>query len=220
MRKKYNYFAFACFWSFFVCAPAIGVPPVLNEEYLIIDSKAESAEGKVKVLEFFSYACVHCFEFDPLLKRWVDDKRDTIDFSYVPAVFSTRMVPLAKLYYALEEMGKIGDLHGLVYYEIHVKKRKIFTDKAILDWIAEQDGISQEDFAKRFNSFTVGNKARFANKLARELRIPGTPYLVVGNKFLTGPSMVVGSSKNKAEGYDSTRLFDVVDQLVKMSRSQ
>ena len=31
----------------------------------------DSGAGKVEVLEFFAYSCIHCYRFEPLMTEWM-----------------------------------------------------------------------------------------------------------------------------------------------------
>ena len=43
---------------------------------------------QVEVVEVFSYMCIHCYSFDPVLERWESDgKPAAASFSRLPAVF-------------------------------------------------------------------------------------------------------------------------------------
>src|SRR5260221_4575006 len=97
----------------FVLASAVAAKPVLDKEYKLIDpAQPQPAAVKgVEVLEFFNYACPHCFDFEPHLKTWLKNKPKNVEFRYVPAVFNERMIPLAKIYYTLEEMALLDKLH-------------------------------------------------------------------------------------------------------------
>jgi len=95
--------------------------PTPGVEYKVIAPAQAAAGNKIEVAEFFNYACPHCYEFEPLLKTWVSKKPADVEFRYVHAVFNERMVPLAKLYYALEEMQLRARLHDKVYEAIHDK---------------------------------------------------------------------------------------------------
>ena len=208
----------------------IAKQPMVNEEYILIDIVQKNPEGKVEVLEFFSYACIHCYQFEPKLKQWLKKTSSDMNFERVPAVFSNRMMPLAKLYYALEDIGMLDNFHDLVYEKIHVEKEKIFSKKAIFDWISSQPEIDYDGFVASYDSFAVGRKANVAKQLTRKFRIPGTPYITIGGRYLTGPSMMVrsvdgnasegGSNDSHDHGASSTnRLFYVVESLIQMTNN-
>lgn len=191
-----------------VAAPQAGV------EYRLISPPQPVAGKGVEVLEFFNYACPHCYDFEPLLKAWLKDKPKDVTFRYVPAVFNERMLPLAKTYYTLEEMGLVDKLHEKVYHAIQREQIALPDRSVLMKWVAQQAGVDAKKFAAIYDSFSVDNKAQRAAQLTRNYRVPGTPYVVVNGKYLTGPSMIL-----KADGnVDSGRLLQVLDELVGMGR--
>jgi protein dithiol oxidoreductase (disulfide-forming) len=198
-----------------VTAASALAQPALDKEYRLINPPQVSSTKGVEVLEFFNYACGHCYEFEPLLKAWLKNKPKDAEFRYVPAVFNENMLPLAKLHYSLEEMGVLDQIHGRVYTAIHVQNQKLVTREAIVKWVGGQ-GLDAEKFAATFDSFSVANKAQRASQLTRSMRVPGTPYLVVGGRYLTGPSMVL---KPGSGGVDANRFVTVLDELIDMARS-
>ncbi len=199
----------------FVLASTAAARPVLDKEYKLIDPpQAQPATVKgVEVLEFFNYACSHCYEFEPSLKTWLKSKPKNADFRYVPAVFNERMMPLAKIYYTLEEMNLLEKLHDKVYYAIHQQQLNLIDRGVLLKWVSEQ-GVDAKKFEAVFDSFSVNNKVQRASLMTRNYRIPGTPYLIIGGRYLTGPSMSVSSDGN----VDQARLKQVLNELIDMSQ--
>ncbi len=191
--------------------------PQLNKEYSLIDAKRDSNNGVVEVVEFFSYACVHCFKFEPALEQWLGRTNSEMTFKRMPAIFSDRMVPLAKLYYTLDDMKILDKFHNVVFGNIHTGKRKMFSKKAIREWVSDEPEINYDDFIKIYDSFAVGKKIREAKKLTRNYRVPGTPYITVGGMFLTGPSMISENNNTHNNGSNTMRLFEVIEELVKMA---
>lgn len=198
-----------------VLASGVCAKPVLDKEYKLIDPpQAQPATVKgVEVLEFFNYACPHCYEFEPNLKTWLKSKPKNADFRYVPAVFNERMIPLAKIYYTLEEMGLLEKLHDKVYYAIHQQQLNLIDRTVLLKWVGEQ-GVDSKKFEAVFDSFSVNNKVQRATLMTRNYRIPGTPYLIIGGRYLTGPSMSVSADGN----VDQARLKQVLNELIDMSQ--
>ncbi|HEX9450469.1 MAG TPA: thiol:disulfide interchange protein DsbA/DsbL [Burkholderiales bacterium] len=199
----------------FVLASAAAAKPVLDKEYKLIDPpQPQPATVKgVEVLEFFNYACPHCYEFEPNLKTWLKNKPKNADFRYVPAIFNERMIPLAKIYYTLEEMGLLEKLHDKVYYAIHQQQLNLTEQAVLLKWIGEQ-GVDTKKFEAVFDSFSVNNKVQRATQMTRNYHIPGTPYLIIGGRYLTGPSMSVRADGN----VDHNRLMQVLNELIDMSQ--
>ena len=187
--------------------------PVLDAEYKLINPQQPTSAKGVEVLEFFNYACSHCYEFEPILKGWLKTKPKDVEFQYVPAVFNEKMFPLAKMHYAMVQMDLIGSLHDKAYTAIHQQGKDLADRATMLKWIAEQ-GVDAKKFAAVLDSFGVDAKAKMAAQMTRNFRIPGTPYLAVSGKYLTGPSMTLKGN----EGIDRNRFSQVLNDLVDMGR--
>jgi len=199
----------------FVLALAAAAKPVPDKEYKLIDPpQPQPATVKgVEVLEFFNYACPHCYEFEPNLRTWLKNKPKNAQFRYVPAVFNERMIPLAKIYYTLEEMGLLEKLHEKVYYAIHQQQLNLIDRAILLKWMGEQ-GVDTKKFEATFDSFSVNNKVQRAVQMTRNYHIPGTPYLIVGGRYMTGPSMSLRADGN----VDHNRLMQILNELIDMSQ--
>ena len=196
-----------------VLASVAVAKPVLDKEYKLIDPPQPAAVKGVEVLEFFNYACSHCYEFEPNLKTWLKNKPKNAQFRYVPAVFNEKMIPLAKIYYTLEETGSLEKLHDKVYYAIHQQQLNLTDRVILLKWVGEQ-GLDTKTFEATFDSFGVNNKVQRAAKMTRDYHIPGTPYLIIGGRYLTGPSMSMRPDGN----VDHNRLMQVLNELIAMSQ--
>jgi thiol:disulfide interchange protein DsbA len=201
--------------SFFVLSSAMA-KPILGKEYKLVEPaqpQAPAVKG-VEVLEFFNYACSHCYDYQPHLATWLKSKPKNADFRFVHVVFNESMIPLAKIHYTLEEMKLLDKLHDKVYDAIHQQHLDL-TDRAVmLKWVGEQ-GVDAKKFEATFDSFSVNNKVQRAAKMTRDYRIPGTPYVVVGGRYMTGPSMAVGSNN----AVDHARLGQIINELIEMSQS-
>ena len=62
--------------------------------------------AKVEVLEFFSYGCPHCADFNPLVTAWAAKLPADVVFKKVPITFGRgAWESIARLYYTLEITG-------------------------------------------------------------------------------------------------------------------
>ena len=64
-----------------------------------------------------------------------------------------------------------------------------------MKWAKNEPELDYLSFVEVFDSFSVGKKTREAKQLTRKYKIPGTPYVTVGGKFLTGPSLIFESNQ-------------------------
>src|SRR6202034_2704693 len=92
----------------------------VNYKRLVPAQPTEVPTGQVEVLEFFWYACPHCYAIDPAVEAWLKTKAAYVSFSRVPVMWNEGHRSLARLYYTLQSLGKLDQLHSEVFKEIHV----------------------------------------------------------------------------------------------------
>jgi thiol:disulfide interchange protein DsbA len=167
--------------------------------------------GQVEVLEFFWYACPHCYAIDPLVESWKKTKPAYITFSRVHVMWSEGHRAMARLYYTLESLGKLDQLHGEVFKEIHVNGNPLVASdpndaagtERIQAAFVKKFGISEDAFKKAYHSFGVETALQRADQLVQRYRIEGVPTFVVNGKFV--------ADVRSAQGPE--RLISLVDDL-------
>ncbi|MGB4115626.1 MAG: thiol:disulfide interchange protein DsbA/DsbL [Polaromonas sp.] len=170
-------------------AYAQGQQPKEGVDYLTLDKPAptESA-GKIEVVEFFWYSCPHCNRFEPQLEDWAKKMPKDVVLRRAPVAFRPDFEPQQRLYFVLEAMNKVDELHKKVFYAIHVEKQALNTLPLIADW-AEKQGIDKAKFIEAYNSFPVATKTRKATLLQDAYKVDGVPALGVAGKFYTSGSV-------------------------------
>ena len=157
-----------------------------GSDYLVLDKPAptEAPAGKVEVVEFFWYGCPHCNSFEPQLDAWLKTAPKNVAFRRAPVSFRPDFEPHQRLYYVLEAMGKLDELHKKVFYTIHVEKQPLNSAPLVAAW-AEKQGIDPAKFAEMYNSFSVSTKVRKATQLQDSYQVDGVPALGVGGRYYT-----------------------------------
>jgi len=148
--------------------------------------------GQVEVLEFFWYACPHCNAIDPLVESWKKTKPAYISFSRVHVMWNEGHRSLARLYYTLDSMGKLDQLHSEVFKEIHVNGNPLVAgdpnnaaeSERIQTAFVTKHGISESDFKKAYHSLPVDLALQRADALVQRYRIDGVPTFVVNGKYV------------------------------------
>jgi thiol:disulfide interchange protein DsbA len=164
----------------------------VNYTRLVPGQPTSVPAGQVEVLEFFWYGCPHCFAIDPLVESWKKTKPAFITFSRVPVMWSEGHRSTARLYYTLESMGKIDQLHGEVFKEIHTNGNPLVAtdpnDTAgalrLQAAFLKKFGISEDAFKKASQSFAVETALQRADQLVLRYRIEGVPTFVVNGKYV------------------------------------
>jgi len=164
---------------------------------------------KIEVAEFFYYLCPHCYNFEPLIKKWVADKPANVRFVQVPAMWNQMLVLHARMYYTAESLARNGDIediaafHAAVYEGIHRRNNRLSSEGAIQK-LFERFNVSAEDFTRTWNSFEVDQRLRVAADLARRYSVTSTPTIVVNGKYRFGAQ--------EAGGYP--KVTAVIDELI------
>jgi thiol:disulfide interchange protein DsbA len=158
--------------------------------------------GQVEVLEFFWYACPHCYAIDPLVESWKKTKPAYISFSRVHVMWNEGHRSLARLYYALESMGKLDQLHGEVFKEIHVNGNPLIASdqnpaesERIQTAFVAKHGISESEFKKAYHSFAVETALQRADELVQRYRVDGVPTFVVNGKYVADVRSADGAER-------------------------
>ncbi|MFN7156400.1 MAG: thiol:disulfide interchange protein DsbA/DsbL [Acidovorax sp.] len=167
----------------------------------------DAPAGKVDVIEFFWYSCPHCNAFEPVLDAWAKAAPKDLSVRRMPVAFNASFVPQQKLYYTLEGMGKLEELHTKVFRAIHVEKQKLTKDDEILAWVTKQ-GVDVAKFKEVYGSFSVSNQVRRASQLQDAYGVEGVPSMGVAGKYYTDGTMA-GSMQT---------VLQVVDHLVATAR--
>lgn len=163
---------------------------------------------KIEVLEFFSYGCPHCAALEPYLDKWLAKIPADVAFRRVPVMFQQRWVPLAKIYYTLDALGK-ADLSPDVFKAIHEQNVPLWDQKAFLDWAASK-GLDRKKVEEVYTSFGIDGKVKRAMQLAQEYNIQAVPTVIVDGKFVTSSDRV-GTHAN---------LPAAIDELVAKARAE
>jgi thiol:disulfide interchange protein DsbA len=155
------------------------------------------AAGQVEVLEFFWYACPHCYALETTVAPWLKSKPAYITFTRVPVLWNEGHRSLARLFYTLDSMGKLNDVHGEIFKEIQVNGDPLIgadpnnaaaAERIQLAFIKKL-GISDADFEKEYHGFNVETAMQRADQLVQRYRVTSVPMFVVNGKYLTDVTM-------------------------------
>lgn len=198
-------------------ALALGLPglasaqrrPEDGRDYRRLEKLApvEAPAGRIEVVEFFWYSCPHCNAFEPRLNAWASKLPADVVLRRVPVAFRDDFVPQQRLYYTLEALGKVGELHTKVFNAIHDERKPTAREEQILEF-AEANGLDRAKFQEMYNSFAISTKARRARQLQDQYEVDGVPALGVAGRFYTDATL--------AGGMDNA--LRVVDYLVAETR--
>ncbi|HWI82915.1 thiol:disulfide interchange protein DsbA/DsbL [Ramlibacter sp.] len=155
-------------------------------EYITLDKQVgvDAPAGKIEVIEFFWYGCPHCNAFEPRFAPWAKRQPAEVVVKRVPVAFRDDFVPEQRLYYTLEALGRVDDLHGKVFQAVHANHENLSREDLILAWAGKQ-GLDAAKFKELYNSFSVATKVRRATQLQTAYKVQGVPSIGVAGRYYT-----------------------------------
>ena len=173
----------------------------------VVPAQPQSQPG-IEVVEFFSYGCPHCNDFEPVISKWRSALPKDVHFRRIPISFGrAQWAVLAKVYLAIETTGDLAKLHSELFSAIHVRKLPFADEKSILDWVAARVADPKK-FTATYRSFGVQAMAKSADQAGSDFGISGVPSIGVGGRYL-----VVAKDATSYEG-----LLRVADRVIDMAR--
>lgn len=163
---------------------------------------------KIEVVELFSYACPHCFHFEPMLHEWVAAQSKDVVFVRIPAVFRPSWEPLARAYYAAEMLGVLDKVHMPLFKAIHEQKQSFETEDALAKFFVAQ-GVDEKQFRDSYKSFGVAAKLNRGKQMLQRYGVSGVPTLVINGKYRT--------SANEAGSHEG--MINVAGKLIAQERA-
>lgn len=155
-------------------------------EYVTLPAPAHrvSNEGKVEVVEVFSYGCVHCAHFAPIADQMRKQLPPGVTFKLLPAAFSDEWVPYARAYYAARKLGVAEQTHLELFKAKFDEHYPISTLDELADFYAAH-GVKRDDFMRIAASDEVTQQIRKDMELVKAWQVDGTPTIVVDGKYRT-----------------------------------
>lgn len=163
---------------------------------------------KIEVMEYFSYGCPHCYQFEPMLNAWRSELPDDIEFKRTPAIWNKDYMIYAQTYYTAEALNITETTHAPLFQAIHGDRRRLNDPKLMAEFFGEY-GVDPLDFAKTYASFGVRASVQQAEARGRAFRSGGVPALIIHGKYRIEGSMA-GSNAN---------MLRVADYLIEKERA-
>ncbi len=140
------------------------------------------------LVEFFSYMCAHCYNFEPTLARWLMQKPDSIRLIKVPVSFGRtgHWGFAVKAYYIAEELNVVDPFSQLMFRQIHIENNPPRQDSDLIP-IFQSLGVNTNDFKVAASSENVALKVTQAEMLTKKYKVTGVPYFLMNNKYESGP---------------------------------
>ena len=170
--------------------------PITTQDYKAVSTVVpmSAPAGQVDVVEFFSYACPHCNDFEPVLEAWLRKKPAGIHFHRYPVRFLQNAVNFQPMYFALEAMDQVDAMQQKIFDAVHKERQRLDKPDDIAAFMTK-NGVDAKRFMSIFTSFGVRTKVQQANQLMDTFGVNSVPSIVVGGQYVTSPSLAKGEER-------------------------
>jgi thiol:disulfide interchange protein DsbA len=158
--------------------------PRPGTDYVVLPAPHENfRKGRIEVAEVFSYRCIHCAHFQPLVNEWRKSTPKGVRWEYVPAVWGGSWDAFARAYFAAEILEVRQKTHDAVF-------KAVFVDEVIktgtLDEIADMYasfGVDRAAFVATMESAAVDEKLERARDFEGRTGVNATPTIILNGKY-------------------------------------
>ena len=167
-----------------------------GRDYTLLEKPRRIRGERIELIEFFSYACVHCYRLEPILKDWIPSQKDEIEFVQIPAVMSSYWSILGKHYYTLKRLEKLDSHHIGIFNAIHSSGRIFDSEEKLFDFV-KTTNLEFGAYEEIFRSIEVKSDIQRASQMARRLKISAVPTFVVQGKYVVKTGRDIGLRRAK-----------------------
>jgi len=164
-----------------------------GQQYSVIGNEVatQAPEGQTEVTEIFWYGCPHCYNLEPTMQAYKEQKPEDVFFNPVPATISSRWAFHAKLYYVGKLLDPDGskNVHSQLFDAFNKYRRRINNDDAAQRYF-QSIGFTAEEVNNALKSPELKAYMNHARKVNKQAGIDSVPAIVVNGKYLTGPAFM------------------------------
>ena len=186
--------------------------PRLGTDYEMLPTPQPTwnpADGKIEVVEVFSYMCHVCAEVQPSVDLYKPGLPADVRWSYVPAGFGGAWDTAARAFFAAQVMGLTDRTHSRIFPAIFVEQKiKQGKPEEFADLYAGF-GADRATFLSTMDSFGVTAKFNRARQFALRGGVTGTPTIIINGKY-----KVMNTSDRGAKG-----MLDTVTWVIAQERA-
>ena len=180
---------------------------VAGKDYIALSPPQPGAAHGIEVIEFFSFACPHCMQLEPLLQKWRAAQPKDVVLRRVPVAFGRpEWAALARMYVTLGTIGMADKLDEKVFAAIHIGRVNLADEKTRNDWLGKQ-GVDLKKYADSSRSFGVESLVKRAEQLTHDYKVTSVPSIYVDGRYevqatsyeelLTNTDLLIAKARKK-----------------------
>lgn len=163
------------------------------------DVVKQSPTPKPEVLEFFSYFCPHCYQFEPIMADVKKSLPEGVEFKRNPVAFLGReMGPELQRAYAVALLLGVEESFSAEAFKRIQVERNPPKDRAEVKAMFESLGVKGADFDGSIDSFAVTGLVSQYDHNTEGFNIRGVPSTLINGKYLVKTESLKSADEYKA----------------------
>lgn len=177
---------FLAILSVLIPLAALAGNAALKGKYTRVVGQDFRFDGKtVEVIEFMSFYCDHCYEFEKSIPAIKGNFPKKVDLRIIPIHWGQGSPKPAEAYFLAVDAGKGEAMKKALFRAQFVGKKDIGSIQ-VLDSIAAEIGMGF-DFGRKLRSGVKSKEAENALRLAQAYGVEETPTLIIAGNIATTP---------------------------------
>jgi thiol:disulfide interchange protein DsbA len=166
-------------------------------DYTKLNNPSTSEPGKVKIMEFLNFNCIHCYDLQKNMPQLLQKYGDKAEITYIPINFSKQSTKSVEAYIIAKQMGKGDEMYVALFNANFEKGIDIMESTIAIETVASGIGLGP-DFNQKLESGAAAKEALDNFKLANNYHIDGTPTVIINGNLMVVPTIenldkVIGS---------------------------
>lgn len=180
------------------------MPFTENQQYIQLDKPVIPVINEPQVLEFFSFYCPHCYQFEQIYHISHSLKKALPSDIKIIKYHVNFLGPLGKQLtqaWAVAMALKIEDKISQLIFDALQNTQSIHTQEDIRS-VFIKAGVSSEEYDSAWNSFVVKLLVMQQEKAANDLELRGVPVIFINGKYMV-----------KNDGLDTSSIDEYTKQF-------
>lgn len=157
------------------------------EEGVHYDVIADEVTEEVEIIEFFSFYCISCYQFQPFGEMVQAEFGDSFKQYHVNFIGSRNMGDITIRAWAAANILGVADEVSPLIFRKHFQQRDVSTSVDDLAGVFKLVGIEREEFDKAYNSFPARSQANRMRNEAEKFNVSATPTFIINGRYRMNP---------------------------------
>lgn len=159
--------------------------PVEGRDYALVEggSPWQPLDGRIEVVEVFSYTCHHCANFQPMVDKWKRKLGKDVRLTYLPLPHGGSDT-FARGFFATDAIGALDKVHAPLFAAIHQQRTLPGNPSRdeLAAWYAGH-GLDAAGMKAAMDDPSLGDRLTAARQFAIRSGLEGTPTLVINGRY-------------------------------------